>query len=78
MVCSIPRYFELLEYNGGGALGMEIDGILDRGMIPMHRSDTRIVNVSKKELDVHRAYESLIKLGIHSSHKFRLTAFVSH
>ena len=57
---STPRYFEVLEYNGGGALGMEMDGILDRGMMPMHRSDARIVNVSKKELETYPAWVLLI------------------
>ena len=46
--CFICSYFEVLDYNGGGAVGMEIDGILDDGMLPMHRSDARIVNVSKE------------------------------
>lgn len=44
-VCCVSSYFEVLQYNGGGCVGMEIDGILDPGMLPMHRSDARIVNV---------------------------------
>ena len=47
-VCFMFRYFDVLDYNGGGSVGMEIDGILDPGMLPMHRSDARVVNVREK------------------------------